>query len=282
MEQKFVFDNPMAQSKCGCGTSFSSKAIVVYFLYVINIMNSCINYVFIIFILIIIVIFTIYSIIPKISIIILSYNRPENLDKSLPILNNYFLIDEIIVSHGSKKNYKKFNYSKVRNIKDFENNKIYGGTRRWLNVEHIKNDIVLFLDDDLLPSEYLIVKSYFTLLVNYYKNTIYGSYKRKCNKNGYFTTIKNNDYNTILTGLMICKKKIIVDYLNIYFNKDKKWLIKHKGNGEDLFLNIFIRKYYNEKPVYISGSYKTLNQGGGYSSMSKHYIERNELCKKYN
>ena len=28
MEQKFVFDNPMAQSKCGCGTSFSSKAIV--------------------------------------------------------------------------------------------------------------------------------------------------------------------------------------------------------------------------------------------------------------
>lgn len=27
MEQKFVFENPMAQSKCGCGTSFSSKAL---------------------------------------------------------------------------------------------------------------------------------------------------------------------------------------------------------------------------------------------------------------
>uniref|UniRef100_A0AB39JBD5 Fe-S Cluster Assembly Scaffold Protein n=1 Tax=Florenciella sp. virus SA2 TaxID=3240092 RepID=A0AB39JBD5_9VIRU len=25
MESKFVFDNPMAKSQCGCGTSFSSK-----------------------------------------------------------------------------------------------------------------------------------------------------------------------------------------------------------------------------------------------------------------
>lgn len=27
MESKFYFDNPMANSKCGCGTSFSSKAL---------------------------------------------------------------------------------------------------------------------------------------------------------------------------------------------------------------------------------------------------------------
>ena len=27
MEQKFHFDNPMARSMCGCGTSFSSKAL---------------------------------------------------------------------------------------------------------------------------------------------------------------------------------------------------------------------------------------------------------------
>lgn len=26
MEQKFIFDNPIAQSICGCGTSFSSKS----------------------------------------------------------------------------------------------------------------------------------------------------------------------------------------------------------------------------------------------------------------
>lgn len=27
MESKFTFDNPMAKSKCGCGTSFSSKQL---------------------------------------------------------------------------------------------------------------------------------------------------------------------------------------------------------------------------------------------------------------
>ena len=82
-------------------------------------------------ILISMLIFIINNTRPKISILILSYNRPENLDKSLPILNNYRLIDEIIVSHGSKQHYKEFNFSKVKNIQDFENNKLYGAARRW-------------------------------------------------------------------------------------------------------------------------------------------------------
>jgi len=226
--------------------------------------------------------FIINNIRPKISLLILSYNRPENLDKSLPILNNYYLIDEIIVSHGSKDHYKEFNYSKVKNIKDFENNKIYGGARRWLNVEYIKNDIVLFLDDDLLPSDYLITKSYLTLLVNYYKNTFYGIIRRNCNNYGYYGIDKeNNDHDTILTPFLMCKKQLVIDYLNINFNKDKKWLIEHHGNGEDLAFNMFIRKYYNEQPVYISGSFKNLDNSSGYSSMSKHYNERSEFCKKY-
>lgn len=232
--------------------------------------------------LIIILIFIITNITPKISVLVLNYNRPENLDKSLPILNNYYLIDEIVVSHGSKEHYKEFNYNKVKNIQDFENNKIYGCARRWLNVENIKNDIILFLDDDLLPSEYLIIKSYFTLLVNYYRNTFYGIIRRNCNNNGYSGVDKqNNDYDTILTPFLMCKKQLVIDYLNTKFNKYKEWLIEHHGNGEDLAFNMFIRNHYNEKPVYISGSFTELNNSNGYSSMSQHYNERSEFCKRY-
>mgnify|MGYP001164043686 FL=1 len=233
-------------------------------------------------ILISMLIFIINNTRPKISILILSYNRPENLDKSLPILNNYRLIDEIIVSHGSKQHYKEFNFSKVKNIQDFENNKLYGAARRWSNVEYINNNIVLFLDDDMLPSEYLIAKSYLVLLVNYYKNTIYGTMRRNCNNTGYsFINKKTNDYDTILTPFLMCKKQLVIDYLNSNFNENKKWLIEHNGNGEDLAFNIFIRNHYNEKPLYISGNYEELNNSNGYSSIPKHYNKRNEFCKRY-
>ena len=73
-------------------------------------MKSYINYSIIISVLMIFIVIIIDITRPKISVLVLSYNRPENLDKSLPILNNYYSIDEIIVSHGSKDHYKEFNY----------------------------------------------------------------------------------------------------------------------------------------------------------------------------
>ena len=79
----------------------------------------------------------------------------------------------------------------------------------------------------------------------------------------------------------MCKKQLVIDYLNSNFNENKKWLIEHNGNGEDLAFNIFIKNHYNEKPLYISGNYEELNNSNGYSSIPKHYNKRNEFCKRY-
>ena len=69
---------------------------------------------------------------------------------------------------------KNLNIQKLKNIKDYENNDKYGCARRWFNiVENCKNDIVLILDDDQLPSEEYIKKLYNTLIKNYDKNTIF-------------------------------------------------------------------------------------------------------------
>lgn len=220
----------------------------------------------------------------KISVLILSYNRPYNLKKSLPILNKYKLIDEIIVSHGHPKYYKNFKYNKVINVKDYENNKIYGGARRWLNMQYLKNDIVIILDDDLYPSEKMVNDSYNTLMRNYNKNTIYGNIKRICNKNGYSISDKyvtEENYDTILTPYFMCKKKIIEDYMKNYFHKHKKWLIDHHGNCEDLGLNFFIRNFYKEKPVFVKGTFTWLDKSKGYSSGPEHYKIRDNFCKKY-
>lgn len=217
----------------------------------------------------------------KISVLILSYNRPHNLEKSLPILNKYKLIDEIIVSHGHPDYYKEFKYSKVKNIKDYKNNEIYGCGRRWFTAAHdMKNDIVVILDDDIIPSEKLINKTYNTLMKNYTKNTFYGNLKRLCDNNGYKVKV-NDTYNIILTGYSMCKKNILENYIKYGFKKYKKWLIKNHGNCEDLAFNNFIHKYYNEKGVYIDGKITELDRENGYSAESDHIKIRNDFCKKF-
>lgn len=215
----------------------------------------------------------------KISVIILNYNRPHNLVELLPIINKYKLIDEIIVLHGDPNFYKDFKYDKVKNIKDFKNNEIYGSSRRFFYSNSVKNDIILFLDDDTLPEEKYVNDIYLKLTSNYKKNTIYGSYRRQCNSNGYKTKAEN--YNTILTAGLMCKKSIIEKYREKYFDKFKDWFIKYKGNCEDLSLNVFINKYYNETPQFVSGKIKELDTNNGHSSNSNHYIVRNNFCKKY-
>ena len=141
--------------------------------------------------------------------VILSYNRPHNLEKSLPILNKYKHIDEILVFHGHPDYYKEFKYDKVKNYKDYKLNEKYGCARRWFHVNRVKNDNILFLDDDLLPSENFINNAYTE--INNNNNTIYGSkmFMRICDIDGYRTTRNDNIYNTILTGCTLIHKNII-------------------------------------------------------------------------
>lgn len=78
------------------------------------------------------------------------------------------------------------------------------------------------------------------------------------------------------------KKSTIYNYLKSdLFKEHEKWLIEHRGNCEDLGLNMFIRKIYNEKPEYVSGDYEELDSSNGYSSKDDHFKIRNDFCKKY-
>ena len=98
----------------------------------------------------------------------------------------------------------------------------------------------------------------------------------------YLEAFNNKNYNTILTPFLLTQKHILKTYLDKGFKKYKDWIIKHKGNCEDLAFNLFLRNYYNETPIYVMGNYKSLDTKNGYSSKSNHYKIRNEFCKKYN
>ena len=221
----------------------------------------------------------------KITVIILNFNRPHNLVKSLKILNEYDRIGEIIVSHGKPSTYVEFEESKVKNIKDFELDKLYGSALRFLRALDAKHNIILFLDDDTLPDENTINNTYDLIIKNYHRNTLYGHIGRNCNEKGYFSNrIKNG--NVALTPFLMCKKSIMIDYLKdkkIGFYKFKNFFKKYRGNCEDLSLNYFVEKEYLEKPIIIDGDgIKLLDFSNGFSSNSKHRKLRNNFCRYLN
>ena len=213
------------------------------------------------------------------TVIILSYNRPENVEEVLSQISHYDVIDEIVVLHGNKDTYVQFDFPKVKNVKDFENNDKYGAARRWLYTDKVKSKYIFTLDDDILPSEEYFNKSLEDIKKN--SHTIIGSYARTCDKNGY--RHEEDTYNVILTGCSIIRKDIFTQFLNHEqgFKKYEDWYIKHKGNCEDLSLNRFVISLYGEKPIYVDYPYEELNNDDGYSSSSEHYKIRNEFSRKH-
>jgi len=208
------------------------------------------------------------------TIVICNYSRPHNIDKSLPILQKNFPNSEIIITHGNPLTYK--DYDGCINIKQYDINKLYGGTQRFFSAINASHDKILFLDDDVIPSIALVKK-----LLEYQINnniSICGPIRRRCNHTGYKFTI--NKYNSILTPILMTNKLLIENYLK-NFNRYEKHLKTYKGNGEDLSFNHNLYFNFYKKPVYINGKYKYLDKSNGYSSKKNHYKVRNDFCKEF-
>lgn len=212
----------------------------------------------------------------KCSVYILNYNRPHNVYKQLDVLINNVYIDEIIVSNGNP-NYKvNYTHTKVKIVDDFINNSTLYAARRWIGIlNNCSNKYVLNLDDDIIPSDDLIKKLMYKLQKDPYN--IYGPFKRLCSNSGYELNPKT-EYNTIITPILMTSKKVIQDYIDIYYKYNIEWFKKYKGNCEDLSLNMFLlQKGIN--PTFVEGKYTNLDTSKGYSAQSDHLTIRNNFCK---
>jgi hypothetical protein len=243
----------------------------------------CLQIIFILFIIVYTKFYEGYDNICKLSVLILSYNRPHNLKKSIPKLLEYNEVDEIIILHGNEKFKKEYHHPKVKNIDDWvDNNEIYT-LRKFKNANICKNNMILLLDDDLYPSKELLEK-----MIEGYKrdnDNIYGPTKRLCNEKNYIWNPKT-EYNFILTNLILTSKNVIKNvYKMMQTNKEFfDLVVNQRGNCEDLLFNHEFINLYNKKPVYTSGNYKSLDGSKGFSTTNnkEHENIRNNFCRKIN
>ena len=218
----------------------------------------------------------------KVSVILLSYNRPHNLQPNIDNLVNIKQIDNIYILHGHKDYKKVINHPKVINIDDWENNEKYYVWRALEFAKNCKNDNVLLTGDDLTVNQ-----THMNNLINEYlkdKNNYYGSAKRSCTKNGY-KSICTNDCNYILNRHFFTSKSVMINIWD-QIKKEKKWfdwVINNKGQGDDIGICYVFKKLYNKSPKYVSGHVKSdnLDDKNGFSTKKNynHLKLRSDLCK---
>lgn len=219
----------------------------------------------------------------KISVLILSYNRPWNLAKSIPKLLKLNKIDDITILHGHKDFKKEVKHPRVKNINDWDSNSKIYTMRRFKNINYCLHDNVLILDDDLLPNQKLIDS-----LVKLYekdKNNFYGPFRRICDKTYDTVSFKRNDkyYNTVLTGLILTSKNVVNNVWKEMIKNKKIFdiVVKQKGNCEDLFFNFIFKKLYRKLPraVVTENSNFYLDTTNGFKEDLNSSDLRSNFCK---
>ena len=222
-----------------------------------------------------------------ISVVILNWKRPDNIKNDiLPKIINYNLVSEVIISHGRSETY--FQTPDIKMVKHYKdenlNNSNLGVARRFLRSCNAKNECILILDDDRLPSEEYVNKMY--ELFQKDKNVIIGSVERYVSPSiGYSNNKRNieNENKIVLTQILMTNKKMCKDFMN---EKDKMNDLALKAkpvwNGEDILFNLIYIKNYNKSPIHLEPINKDvilLKNNDAICKNTGHYEYRRKFSK---
>ena len=201
-----------------------------------------------------------------ISVVILNWKRPLNLIKFIiPNLIKCHLITEIIISHGNKDTFfnNTFNDTiKIYHNQDWDLNKQYGLSLRFINAVKAKNKHILFIDDDIIPSVKTIINMYQLYEKQY--PCIVSKFGRKINADLTYNSDDSMrsicpDYYTapiLLTSLLLVPKWIC----QLFFIKSPPILpfIRKRSrpmwNGEDIFISL-LSKILLKKDGIVANNY---------------------------
>ena len=82
----------------------------------------------------------------------------DYLNATIPLLKSFPNITQIIILYPNKHVYMEHNDSIVEDLEDYENFEKYQNFHRFVPIDRIKNECVLFLKDNVLISYRLLLK----------------------------------------------------------------------------------------------------------------------------
>ena len=172
-----------------------------------------------------------------ISVVILNFNRPDfiknDIIKSIKKNKN---IDEILISHGKESTY--FEMKEVKSLKHYgKMNEEYGLALRFLTGALSKNNYVMIIDDDIIPTDETINFLYQKIIKE--PDIIHGIYGRDISK-GYSVNNVFGEIPIVLTRCLMTTKGMC-NYFMKHFRNYENNLIKNAKpywNGEDILFSL--------------------------------------------
>jgi len=187
----------------------------------------------------------------NLSVVVLNFNRPKFVKNNIiNSLSKNNLIDEIIISHGKKETVFESKDPKVKSLFHYgKMNEEYGLTLRFISGTEAKNEYVMIMDDDIIPSE----KAISTLLQKIKEEErVYGIYGRD----------PRSDYNVqnvfgvvpiVLTRCLITTKSMCQFFVENYkqFEIEEIKNSKPFWNGEDILFSLLSIKKNDKLPISL-------------------------------
>lgn len=185
--------------------------------------------------------------IQKISVVLLTYKRPENCQKIIQTYETYKIIDEILVASNGE--FLAVCDLKKTNVFDLDNS--LGCFARYYVAQKAQNEIIFLSDDDFLLSEKDLES-----LVKYYNNTpevIHGYFGRKLRGDIFYAKYIDgieSQFDIVLPGLSFVSKNNIEAFWDFYQHTSFFSFIKLINNflrivwfnGEDIAFAYFCSK----------------------------------------
>jgi len=176
----------------------------------------------------------------KVSLVLLNWARTENVIDSLSFYTHYDVIKDIIVINNNPSITFKYDHHKVNVINASKDLSLFS---RFSFVPLVKEDSVLFIDDDIFINEYTVNTLYKYWCEN--KSLIHGLFGRGIDSRLNYQ-IETNDTNPpiVLTRCCMTHRDSIIKTLPYIYDFNKQFpTAKPKGNGEDILLSISTLKH---------------------------------------
>ena len=212
--------------------------------------------------------------------VILNFNRPDNVRNILKAVKDYKCIDEIILSNGKKEtSIEGPQHPKIKFRSDYIINDVFGLELRFIAGMYAKNPNLIMMDDDILMSEENLDR-----LIKIYEtdpHRVVGIYGRKTHNNEYMPQNIHGLVDIVLTRIMILPRRLCSIYFTVkpivadVFEEGKP-----RGNGEDILLSYTSLYYHRQKNYSVPIQVKNLCNKQAISSNPDHYSYRSKLCRE--
>jgi hypothetical protein len=184
-----------------------------------------------------------------VSVVIMNHGRPDNVRKIVPLLAAYTNISQIVLSHTNPETQylaEELKHPKVTHRIDDHLDELYGVATRFKAAESVTSPWVVYLDDDILPSE----ESFALLLDEFSKDTnrIVGKWGRNFDIAPLYDTVDcKGNCSVVLTKFMILRTEAVhlfFDYARLLGMEQGFEDSRPRWNGEDIFMSLIHTKAF--------------------------------------